>query len=378
MKNKILKYTVLILITTIFIATASHASPTIIPKETTSKAFDTNSLLTLIAVVLLIPIYLLGKTLLFSAKLFAKKEKEHRNSTTKILLIIVGLCITHQNFAQEVAATTSSSESLLTLKNLLVGVILLEAFVIVFLGTYILSFLKGNQIINSTEEAKKPSFNIQHTISKWWKKSNNFIPIEEEANIDSGHSYDGIRELDNNIPVWFSAAFVICILIAASYLWRYHVSESAPLQIAEYQNEMAQAAKEKEEYLQNAANNVDENSVVLLDAAGIEAGKTLFVANCVTCHGANAASVPGGVGPNLTDTYWLHGGSLKDIFKTIKYGWPDKGMRSWQDQLSPTQISQLASFVKSVSNANLKGKEPQGDVFKEEAASNADTTASKK
>lgn len=374
MKNNIVKYIPLILVATILMATATHASPTLIPKETTSKAFDTNTLLTLIAVVLLIPIYLLGKTLLFSAKLFSKKEKEQTSNTTKIILLLIGLSSAHQSFAQEVVATQASTASLLNLKNLLVGVILLEALIIVFLGTYILSFLKGNQNANNIETVKKSTFNIKNAIGKWWKKTNNFIPIEEEANIDSGHSYDGIRELDNNIPVWFSAAFLICIFIAVSYLWRYHVSESAPLQIAEYQNEMAQAALEKEEYLQNAANNVDENSVTLLDAAGIEAGKALFTANCVTCHGANGASVLGGVGPNLTDTYWLHGGSLKDIFKTIKYGWPDKGMRSWQDQFSPTQISQLSSFVKSISNTNLKGKEPQGEVFKEEVITIKDTS----
>ena len=260
------------------------------------------------------------------------------------------------------------------MRNVLVGVILLEALVILFFGTYILAFLRGTQFNENIEVVKKPSFSITSAIGKWWKKSNNFIPIEEEDKLDSGHSYDGIRELDNKIPVWFSASFVICILIAVMYLWRYHVSESAPLQIAEYQNEMAQAAIEKEEYLKNAASNVDENTIVMLDVAAIEVGKTLFSANCASCHGNNAASMPGGVGPNLTDGFWLHGGGLKDIFKTIKYGYPEKGMISWKDRFSAVQMAQLASYVKSISNTNVKGKEPQGELFKEESITNQKDT----
>ena len=70
------------------------------------------------------------------------------------------------------------------------------------------------------------------------------------------------------------------------------------------------------------------------------------------------------VGPNLTDSYWIHGGSIKDIFKTIKYGWPEKGMKSWQEDYSPVQIAQLASYVKSLTGTKpAKAKEPQGDLF---------------
>ncbi|MFY8091365.1 MAG: cbb3-type cytochrome c oxidase N-terminal domain-containing protein [Chitinophagaceae bacterium] len=379
MKNKINKYKSSIFLVALFFASVCNASPTIIPKESTSNPFDTNSLLTLIAVVLLIPIYLLGKTLLFSAKLFANKEKEKRSNAIKVVLLIVGLSLLNQSFAQEVAvAAASKAEPLFTLKNILVGVILLEALVILFFGTYILAFLRGTQFNENIEVAKKPSFSITNALGKWWKKSNNFIPIEEEDKLDSGHSYDGIRELDNKIPVWFSASFVICILFAVMYLWRFHISESAPLQIAEYQNEMAQAAIEKEEYLKNAASNVDENTIVMLDIAAIEAGKTLFSANCASCHGNNAASMPGGVGPNLTDAFWLHGGGLKDIFKTIKYGYPEKGMISWKDRFSAVQMAQLASYVKSISNTNIKGKEPQGELFKEEPITNQKDTLSVK
>lgn len=362
------------------ISYSAYSSPTLLPKTETSSGLDTNALLTIVAIILLIPIYLLGRTLLFSAKMFISKDKENKqsNTTLKTLLLLISVGVANMAMAQDAAATVvAKSEPFFTVTNILIGVIILEALVVLFLGTYILAFLKGTQ--QSAAAAQGIVVDKTSVFAKWWKKTNNFIPIEEEAKLDSGHSYDGIRELDNNIPSWFTAAFVLCILFAITYLWRYHVSQSAPLQIDEYKNEMAQAAIEKEEYLKNAGNNVDENSIKMLDAAGIAEGKTLFAANCVACHGATGASMAGGVGPNLTDAYWLHGGSLKDVFKTIKYGWPDKGMRSWKDQFSPKQIAELASFVKSISNTNVAGgKEKQGELYSEEAAAPKDSSAVKK
>jgi cytochrome c oxidase cbb3-type subunit 3 len=71
----------------------------------------------------------------------------------------------------------------------------------------------------------------------------------------------------------------------------------------------------------------------------------------------------------MTDNYFIHGGSIKDIFKTIKYGYPEKGMKSWKDDYSPTQIAQLASYVKSlVGTKPAKGKEPQGVLYDEKAS----------
>lgn len=139
--------------------------------------------------------------------------------------------------------------------------------------------------------------------------------------MDTGHNYDGIRELDNITPPWFIAGFAATIIFAAIYLYRYHIAESAPLQLEEYAIEMKAAQTLQDSLLKLEGNKVDENSVAMLDAAGIESGKKIFTANCVACHGDKGQ---GGVGPNLTDQYWIHGGSLKDVFKSIKYGWVEK------------------------------------------------------
>ena len=130
------------------------------------------------------------------------------------------------------------------------------------------------------------------------------------------------------------------------YLWRYQVGKSAPLQLEELAIAQAKAAEEKAAYLANAANNIDENNVKLLtDAADIADGKKAFITSCAPCHGPEAQGV---VGPNLTDAYWLHGGAVKDIFSTIKYGVPEKGMKSWKEDFSPKQLAQLTAYIKSI------------------------------
>jgi cytochrome c oxidase cbb3-type subunit 3 len=143
------------------------------------------------------------------------------------------------------------------------------------------------------------------------------------------HDYDGIRELDNNLPPWWLYGFYVCIIFSGIYLYRFHVSRSAPSSRQEYETAMANAEIEKEAYLKSAANKVDENTVTLLtDASALGEGQKIYSSSCAPCHGAEGQGV---VGPNLTDDYWLHKGSVKDVFKTIKYGVPEKGMKSWKD-----------------------------------------------
>jgi cytochrome c oxidase cbb3-type subunit III len=138
---------------------------------------------------------------------------------------------------------------------------------------------------------------------------------------------------------------------------------------------MAKAEEQKAAYLKKSANNVDENSVkVMTDAADLASGEKVFIQNCGACHGKAGEGI---VGPNLTDDYWLHGGSIKDVFKTIKYGWPEKGMRSWKDDLSPVQIAQVSSWIKSKHGSNPpNAKAQQGELYKEDGAGSTNQTDS--
>lgn len=185
-------------------------------------------------------------------------------------------------------------------------------------------------------------------------------PLEEEKDLVMEHKFDGIEELDNPTPPWFMWLFYGTIIFGVAYFLNYHVFKWGLLQDQEYVVEVQQAEAAKAEYLANAANLIDENSVtVSTEPAVISAGMALFNTNCVACHGDKGQ---GTVGPNLTDEYWLHGGSVNNVFKTIKYGIPEKGMISWEKQLTPKQISEVSNYILSLKGTNPPGaKEPQGE-----------------
>ena len=192
----------------------------------------------------------------------------------------------------------------------------------------------------------------------------NAMPIDREEEILLDHNYDGIKELDNHLPPWWVVMFYATIIWAIGYLIYFHFSDSAKLSLDEYNDEMAIAAKEKSVFLEKEGNKVNEETVTLFsDQENLNQGKEIFTTNCTPCHGQSAE---GSVGPNLTDIYWLHGGGIKNIFKTVKYGILGKGMTNWETQLTPKQIQQVSSYVWSLQGSNpLNGKEKQGEVYSE-------------
>lgn len=207
------------------------------------------------------------------------------------------------------------------------------------------------------EEASKRAAN-KGWLKRSWNKIMGIRPIEEEDDIVIDHEYDGIRELDNPIPFWFNFLFYGTMFFAVIYLIIYQFSGIGLNQDQEYAHEMAKADIERKEFLAKSASNVDENTVVF-EAAMAGDGKAIFAANCVACHGGNGE---GSIGPNLTDKNWLHGGEIKDVFKTIKYGIPDKGMVPWEQTLSPAQIAQVASYIVTLRDSNpANAKAPQGE-----------------
>jgi len=147
-----------------------------------------------------------------------------------------------------------------------------------------------------------------------------------------------------------------------------------PSQIDEYVAAVAKGEQEKEAYLAKAGSSVDETNVTLIDdAAKLADAKVLFNNTCAACHREDGG---GTVGPNLTDEYWLHGGSLQDVFKSIKYGWKDKGMPAWQHNMSPSQIAGITSYIMTLKGKNPPGaKEPQGDLYVDKSLEKAADSA---
>ncbi len=223
-------------------------------------------------------------------------------------------------------------------------------------------------------EAEQKAAKVKKPKAEVINKLLSLKPLSEEKSILIEHDFDGIQELDNPTPAWFMGLFYITIVFAVAYILGYHVLGIGQLQDQEYVTEMKIAAKEKEAYLAKAANRVDESTVtVSTDPAVLASGQAVFKASCMPCHGDKGQGV---VGPNLTDDYWLHGGKIADVFKTIKYGVTAKGMPTWEKQLSPKQIADVASFIKSLHGTNPPGaKEPQGDKETDDATSSAAKTA---
>jgi cytochrome c oxidase cbb3-type subunit 3 len=331
-----------------------------------------------IALVLLLVIALLANVVLGTASWFTGKQKEHATNKAKLITGVMLLASPFAATAQNTAAAAGSSETFSGLSAttffLLLAVIGVELIVIIVLAFFVKSFLAKEKpaavAVQGAADERKPS-----GFKNLWDQLNRFRPVTEEAKIDLGHEYDGIRELNNRLPPWWLYGFYATILFSVIYLWRYHVSHSAPLSGEELKIALQKGEEEKAAYLAKAANNVDENTVAFIkDPAALQSGEAIFKQTCKTCHGEKGEGNQ--VGPNLTDDYWLHGGSIKDIFKTIKYGYTEKGMQSWKDQYSPVQIAQLASYIQSIKGSNPpNARAPQGDLYKENASPAKDSAA---
>lgn len=201
-----------------------------------------------------------------------------------------------------------------------------------------------------------------------WKNLNsmltNAVPIAKEQDIILDHEYDGIRELDNHLPPWWKWMFYLTIIYAVVYMAWFYVFNLGPDQYERYDRQVAEAKVAREAYLAGLSNLIDETNVTYTDdATSLAAGQETYMTFCATCHGDQGE---GKIGPNLVDPYWIHGGDIKDIFRTVKYGVPEKGMIPWQDQLLPGQMSEVSSFIKSLQGTNPPNqKEPQGDLYEE-------------
>ncbi len=204
---------------------------------------------------------------------------------------------------------------------------------------------------------------------KWYQKLTGNKPIEEEGEIILDHNYDGIRELDNDMPPWWVYMFYATIVFGVIYLARYHVFDGVG-QNMEYEIEVAEAQLAIDEYKKNAKDLVDINTVVFLaEASDLKAGEAIFESNCVACHMADGG---GGIGPNLTDPYWILGGGIKNIFQTISEGGRDgKGMIAWKQTLKPLEMAQVSSYVLTMEGkVPANPKEAQGELWIDETKPN--------
>ncbi len=257
--------------------------------------------------------------------------------------------------------------------------------------------------------------------------------MTKEKDILLDHDYDGIKELDNDLPPWWLYLFYFTIIWGIGYLFYYHVFGIGDSSRVEYLKQMNPGMVITEEMAQSqfgyespyaspavmtpllrkqlarfvgsdvpferliaeakrraSADDlkklnelfpgeqfspggyappepVSSGSASLadiepqMDEASLAAGKEVWMKNCIACHGVNGE---GGIGPNMTDEYWIHGGSMADIVHIINVGVPAKGMIPWAGVLKPDEVTQVSSFILSIQGTNPSGaKEPQGELY---------------
>src|SRR4051812_11213394 len=149
------------------------------------------------------------------------------------------------------------------------------------------------------------------------------------------HVYDGIQEYDQRLPNWWLNTLYGAIVFWAVYWFVYMIAGIMPDDGEQVDAAMARVAAVK------LASSIDVTNDALLwgmsrNPVFVEAGKHIFQANCVACHLARLrgkSERPTAIGPDLTDSAWIHGGTPKEIYATASKGVLVKGMPAWEPVL---------------------------------------------
>ena len=334
----------------------------------------------ILAAVLLMVIMILSGVLRTAVK--TKIREIVSSKVTKTLALLMMLFASASAFAQDAApaATESIYESspIAGMHPLgfysLFAVLLLELFVILWLCLVILRIIVKREAVASEtagEKVKKESF-LTNFVSR---KLLGVKPVESDKDVMLDHDYDGIKELDNDLPPWWKYGFYLTIVSGIIYLISYHVTHTSKSSLEEYEYEMAEAEKSVNAYRATLASNVDEtNATVATETGSIDAGKATFVKNCAVCHGNEGQGL---VGPNFTDKYWVYGNKAGDLFKIVKNG-TNKGMKAWKDELSPVDIQNVISYIHTLQGTTpANPKAPDGVLVEDEVAASSDSTSVK-
>ncbi|WP_068825089.1 cbb3-type cytochrome c oxidase N-terminal domain-containing protein [Wenyingzhuangia fucanilytica] len=238
---------------------------------------------------------------------------------------------------------------------------------LIFSARFVVTKMNQLYLSLSSEEEKKAFYEAQNAKKINWSDWKSVLdslmaakPVAEESDIILDHDYDGIKELDNNLPPWWLYGFYMTIVFAFGYMIYYHVLDGKD-QKQEYLEEVALAK------IQIAAYEATQEKVdmsALADGDNAQ-GKKLYKRNCAVCHAIDGG---GKIGPNLTDDYWILGGSIEDIYNTISEGGrAGKGMIAWKNSFSSQDRQLLAAYVKSLQGTTpAEPKEAQGELYKEE------------
>jgi len=210
---------------------------------------------------------------------------------------------------------------------------------------------------------------------RWCLK--NFTDVEEGESM--GHSFDGIEELNNPLPQWWSTFFLLTIIWAFGYIAMYGLgswtgllgwksSNQGILNIAEskaktaeylakdsgvlvqYDREVAHANERyKPIFDAYAARSIED---LATDSDALKVGQRLFIQNCSQCHGSDSRGTTGF--PDLADKDWLYGGRPEQIKESIMHGRKAVGMMAWAGAVGgEAGVKEVAAYVISLSGRSV-------------------------
>lgn len=286
----------------------------------------------------------------------------YRKTISLIALLFLGIQqIFAGSFSDVMSTEWINDKYVLYAMYIAIGLLLILVLMLYRVAMHLSRFTQ-KEFAEDEEEAKSYRF---------WERLFQVRSITTDKDMLLDHDYDGIKELDNPAPPWFMYLFYGTILFAVVYFVRFQVTGAGPTQVEEYITELDNAEKARQAKQASGGEevmNINEDNVELAtDENDLRLGKITFVSKCQICHGEGGRGLSG---PNLTDDYWRHGGGIKNVFKTIKYGVLDKGMASWQGSLTPKQIRDVASYILSLKPVTEAegGLPPYGELYVPEDA----------
>ncbi|MDQ5980673.1 MAG: cytochrome c oxidase cbb3-type subunit [Verrucomicrobiota bacterium] len=163
------------------------------------------------------------------------------------------------------------------------------------------------------------------------------------------HVYDGIQEFDQRLPNWWLYTLYGAIAFAVVFWFAQVTARLVPTDGAQVDAAMAKIAAAK------LATSIDvNNDDVFWDMSRnpvfTDAGKQTYASLCAACHLASLKGKgenPAAVGPDLTDTAWIHGGAPKAIYHTVAGGVLAKGMPAWEPVLGQKKTAEVVAFLLS-------------------------------
>jgi cytochrome c oxidase cbb3-type subunit 3 len=285
-----------------------------------------------------------------------KNILEYKNSKMKgglkSVLLLAGVLTAPQLFAA--GSASAATEYAIPFSDEAFWTFFTLDMILVMIILYLTGILRG--VIS---EYKVPS--KLNLFARWNQKMTDAVPVESESSILLDHDYDGIKELDNNLPPWWKYGFYITIVWAGVYMFYYNVFNVGMLQEQEYLAEMEDGELQVAEYKKAHPVLITSDNVTLLeDEASLLKGQGIYTTYCQTCHMEKGR---GGAGPNLTDNSWLYGPDIKTVFTTISEG-TKNGMAKWSDIIKADEIQAVASYILTFEPVlPPSGKLPEGKII---------------